>query len=584
MAIGETSLCIGCMKPMAGDGICPLCGYDNTQPNAQGTLQPGTVIAGRYAVGALQSMNSEGVTYIGYDGERDHPVWIREYFPAAIASRDTQSGLVTPLHGCGAQYKALMSDMVDLCNAVKRLSVSDAVVPIEGVLSDNNTLYAIYKQLDIIPLEEHLALVGGKIPVKNAIRMFQPLCDTMSNMHARGDLHRGISPQTVYIDRDEKLYLWGFSQAATRTGGSELAAELYNGYAAPEQYASNGWQGPWTDVFAMAALFYRTVSGIVPPKSTMVGAQRMVAPLIDLVDDIPPSISEAVADAMGIAAGDRTQTMAGFSSQLILLSDVADTATTAVYDLVKVTRGRDKSGTKAKETRRVKDSESGVSAKYILLALLCTVLLLGGILWYVTTTFFPELAEGRQQSSRPSSVVSTEQSSTPSSSEESSEEEDKTVPQFVGRQYDQVVADESLAARFQFEKQEEYNDNYPAGEIYNQTPVEGTLMANKGIVILYVSKGKRILIMPDLSGLTLEEAEEEILKLEEENDGEIDLILNPIDRYDEGTEPGQIISTMPLAGEEFNPKDTTIFVYVSLAPDVSETTEESSRPRSGNYD
>jgi serine/threonine-protein kinase len=573
------------MKPMEGDGLCPLCGYDNTQPNAPHTLQPGTIIAGRYAVGALQSQNSEGVTYIGYDGEGDHPVWIREYFPAAIASRDTQSGLVTPLPGCGAQYKALMSDMVDLCNAVKRLSVSDAVVPIEGVLSDNNTLYAIYKQLDIIPLEEHLAAVGGKIPVKNAIRMFQPLCDTMSNMHARGDLHRGISPQTVYIDRDEKLYLWGFSQAATRTGGSELEAELYNGYAAPEQYTSNGWQGPWTDVYAMAALFYRTVSGIVPPKSTMVGAQRIVAPLVDLVEDIPPAISEAVADAMGIAAGDRTQTMAGFSRKLILRGDLTDTASTAVYDVGRVNRSRDKTRAKAKETRQVKDSESGVSAKYILLALLCTVLLLGGFLWYVTTTFFPDLAEGRQQSSRPSSVVSTEQSSTPSSSEESSEEEeDKTVPQFVGSQYEQVIADESLAARFQFEKREEYNGNYPEGEIYDQTPVEGTLMVNKGIVILYVSKGTRILTMPDLAGLTLEEAEEEIILIEEENDGEIDLVLTPIDRYDAAVEPGKIISTMPFAGETFDPKETTLFVYVSLAPDVSETHEESSRPRDSSED
>jgi serine/threonine-protein kinase len=463
---------------------------------------------------------------------------------------------------------------------VKRLSVSDAVVPIEGVISDNNTLYAIYKKLDFIPLEEHLALTGGKIPVKNAIRMFHPLCDTMSNMHARGDLHRGISPQTVYIDQDEKLYLWGFSQAATRTGGSELEAELYNGYAAPEQYASNGWQGPWTDVYAMAALFYRTVSGIVPPKSTMVGTQRMVAPLIDLVDDIPKSISDAVADAMGIAAGDRTQTMAGFSSQLILPNDMADTAATAVYSLVRVTRGRDKNRAKAIETRQVKDSESGVSVKYILLALLCTVLLLGGVLWYVTTTFFPELAEGRQISSQPSSSSSApaEESSLPSSSEESSEEEeDKTVPQFVGRQYEGVVADESLAARFQFEKQEDYNDNYPAGEIYDQTPVEGTLMVNRGTVILYVSKGTRILTMPDLSGKTIEEAEEEIIKLEEENDGEIDLILTPIDRYDASVEPGKIISSMPLAGEDFNPKTTPLFVYVSLAPDVSETREESSR-------
>jgi serine/threonine-protein kinase len=382
------------------------------------------------------------------------------------------------------------------------------------------------------------------------------------------------------------LYLWGFSQAATRTGGSELEAELYNGYAAPEQYASNGWQGPWTDVYAMAALFYRAVSGIVPPKSTMVGAQRMVAPLTNLVDDIPKSISDAVADAMGIAAGDRTQTMAGFSSQLILPDDVANTAVTAVYDLAKVARGRDGDGKKAVETRQVKDSESGVSVKYILLALLCTVLLLSGVMWYVTTTFFPDLVEGRQISSRPppsSAVVEEEEEvSSSSEAEEPSEEEDKTVPQFVGRKYDQVVADEDFTARFRFEKQEAFSDNYPEGEIYDQSPVEGTLMVNKGIVILYVSKGTRILVMPDLSGTTLEEAEEEMKKLEEENNGEIDLVLSPIDRYDANTVPGQIIGSMPLAGEEFNPKTTTIYVYVSLEPDVSETREESSKPSSSS--
>lgn len=592
MAIGETGLCIGCMSPMENDGVCPLCGYDNTQPNPPHYLQPGTVLTGRYAVGALESFNSEGATYIGYDGEGDHPVWIREYFPYAISVRDGHSALITPMPGLGAQYKALMSDLVDLCNAVKRLSVSDSVIPIEGMFSANNTLYSVYRKLDVISLEAYLSQVGGRIALKDAVYMFQPLCDTMSNMHARGDLHRGISPQTVYIDRNGKLFLWGFCQAATRTGGSELEAELFNGYSAPEQYASNGWQGPWTDVYALAALFYRTVSGVVPPKSTLVGTQRIVAPLEDLVDDIPKSISDAVSDAMSIAAGDRTQTMAGFSSQLILPDDMVNTAVTAVYGVPSISRdsAQDRSRNRTQgdhedvpaKNRHEKDSESGVSVKYVLLALVFTVLLLVGVMWFITTNYFPDIFAGGS-SSRSSSVVevsSSEEEEEPSSEEASQEEADKTVPRFVGMQYEDVSSNQDYSSRFTFELKEEFSENYKAGEIFDQSPVEGTLMPNKGTVILTVSKGKRSVTMPDLSGMDMEEAQEEMKKLEEENDNEIVLSLNRIDRYDDKVDPDKIISTMPAAGEEFNPKTTTIYVYVSMKPEVAETREESSKESS----
>ncbi|MCL2057103.1 MAG: hypothetical protein FWH02_07810, partial [Oscillospiraceae bacterium] len=333
MAIGGEGLCIGCMAPMEHDGTCAVCGYDNERPNPGHYLQPGSVVGGRFAVGALKSFNSEGATYIGYDGQTDRPVWIREYFPHAICDRVYGSNSITPASGYGAQYKAIMAELVDLCNAIKRLSVSDSVIPIESVFSDNNTLYAVYRYLNTITLEEYLIQKGGSIGLDEALRMFVPLCDTMGNMHARGDLHRGISPHTIYVDKAGRAYLWGFCQAATRTGGSELDAELFSGYSAPEQYVSNGWQGPWTDVYAMAAVFYRAVSGFVPPKSTMVGSQRVVAPLSGLADGISEEISIAVADAMGIAAGGRTQTMAGFARQLIPPGGRNNHGDTAVYDV-----------------------------------------------------------------------------------------------------------------------------------------------------------------------------------------------------------------------------------------------------------
>ena len=570
MSTGEKELCINCMAEIEEDA-CPYCGYDNTRPNLPDFLPAGTVIASRYVVGALRHTNSQGGTYMAFDGEAGAPVELEEYFPAAIARRD-ENGTVVPKPGLEAQYKSLMAEFVDMCNAVKRLSVSDAVIPMTGEVTANNTRYAVYRKLEVLPLGDYLKLHGGKLPVQKAIKMFRPLCETIINLHARGDIHRGISPYTVYIDQGGKLYLGGFALSAVRTENSELTADLYNGYSAPEQYTSNGWQGPWTDVYAMAALFYRCVSGVVPPKSTMVGSQRFIAPLTDMVEDIPPNISGAVADAMGLAAGDRTQTMVSFATQLMPPDKLSATTATAVYDFSGIARGqgretRDTAGN-AGANRQVKDSESGVSIKYIALALVCTVLLLGGLLWFITTTYFSDLIPD----GNPGATVSTTVPPTTADTQPATEPmEDKSVPSFVGEEAESIISDSAYQNRFRFEVQEEFNNTVPKGTIYDQAPAAGVRMVNQGTVILYVSKGKQILTMPDLSNMTQEEAIEELKAFEEEH--EVTLPYAILNKYAPAVASGKVINTLPAAGTEFEPKDVSLLIYISLEIEVNEAVQ-----------
>ena len=570
MSTGEKELCINCMAEI-DDIVCPHCGYDNTTPNAPGYLPPGTILSARYVIGALQHSNSQGGVYIGFDGEAGCAVEIQEYFPSAIARRD-EDGSVLPLSGLEVQYKSLLAEFADVANAVKRLSVSDAVIPITGEIFTNNTRYAIYRKMKVLALEDYLKLNGGKLPVQKVIRMLRPLCETVINLHARDDIHRGISPYTIYIDENEKLYLGGFALSAVRTGNSELTADLYNGFSAPEQYTAHGWQGPWTDVYAMAALFYRCVSGIVPPKSTLVGSQRFVARLSDLVDDIPPNISEAVADAMGLAAGDRTQTMVSFATQLMPPDKLSATTATAVYDFSGIARGSTRSPSdiagSSGEKRQVKDSESGVSIKYIFLALFCTVLLLSGLLWFITTTYFSDLIPNGNPTAPTTPPSSQNAATTPPATVAT---EDKSVPSFVGAGVDSVLNNSTYANRFRFEVQEEFHDTAPKGTVYDQAPAEGVRMVNQGTVILYVSKGKQLLTMPDFSGMELEEALEALKALEEEHEVKLPYAL--LNKYDPNTESGKVINTSPAAGTEFEPKDASLLIYVSLTIEVGEAVQ-----------
>lgn len=577
------SLCMNCMSPVEGKSICPHCGVASSRRNDPTCLQPGAVIGERYIAGTLKDKNGENAVYIGYDTETKRPVRLVEYFPGRLSVR-SKNGSVMPLPGYEAQYKALFAECVDICNTVKRLEEKGGVVPIENAITANNTLYAVYSETDAVKLEDYLRRSGGKLPLRRAVKLFEQLCATLGRLHETGELHRGVSPQTIYLGRDGNLYLWGFSLSAARTEGSELDCELYSGFSAPEQYSSVGRQGTWTDVYSTAALFYRAVSGIVPPKPLMAGAYRPVTPLRELDENIPESLSAAVEHAMRLNPSERTQTMGELSSGLALNANLVNTATTAVFEIGRAAQVRPpgNTGSNSKKSQK-KGSESGVSVKYVILALFFTVLVLAGFMWFILNEYFSDLIDNGLPGQQSSSISSSQPPSSddPPSSEvssevsQSSEVDDKSVPKFVGLNADSVVEDAKYQERFNFERKYNFNDSYASGVVYDQSPTEGTAMLNRGTVILYVSKGKMSVTMPDLTGSTREEAEEIFRELGDEV--EYAITFQVVEKYEAGVEAGKIISTIPAANTDFDPRDKQIYIYVSYELPVSETKEESSK-------
>lgn len=563
MSKGEAPICLGCMSPLGGEK-CPRCGQDASAGYDPEYLRPGVKLGSRYLVGRLKKKNGEGALYIGYDNIQKATVWIREYVPNTIARRNRQTGEVLPLDGYGAQYKAQMSDFEDICNEVKRLSVTDSVVPIEAMLRQNNTVYAVYSDLHLIPLEQYLIEHKNRLPIAEAMSLLPPLFSTLGRLHNNGHIHRGISPHTVYISAEGKLYLWDFALGAARTAGCELEAELFNGYAAPEQYSPSGWQGTWTDVYSLAALLYRMVSGVVPPKSTMIRPSRPLPPLEDLLMDVPHSVSLAVAAAMRISPPDRTQTVATFASGL----SSQDYTSTAVYDTNKLAEGKERRAERASTKKEAARARLG-SAKYIFLALLFTVAVLAGTISIIMTTFFPDLL-GSESSDPPTSASSPSSASDSEPGASSEPDADSKVPRFVGQTIRSVRANSEYQQRFDFSVREEYNDTVEEGVIYEQSPLEGTLMPNRGTIILYVSKGPNLVTMPDVVGKTLEQATDILFNME--------LAFEAIEMYDSTARPGTVIKTSPDAATEFDPAKSSIYVFYMPSQPVIESPSQPDDP------
>ena len=87
-------VCYGCFREK-GPGICPYCGYDDTEEQPFLALPPGTILNGRYMTGKVLGVGGFGITYLGYDLTLEIKVAIKEYMPSGMATRYKDGYTVT---------------------------------------------------------------------------------------------------------------------------------------------------------------------------------------------------------------------------------------------------------------------------------------------------------------------------------------------------------------------------------------------------------------------------------------------------------------------------------------------------------
>ena len=88
------------------------------------------------------------------------------------------------------------------------------------------------------------------------------------------------------------------------------------GFAPVEQYRSRGDQGPWTDVYALAATFYNMLTGQVPEDAMERAAQDTLKEPSKLGVKISPSLEAALMNALNVQIENRTKTINRFEQDL----------------------------------------------------------------------------------------------------------------------------------------------------------------------------------------------------------------------------------------------------------------------------
>ncbi len=496
-------LCMGCMKNKAAEEkVCPYCGYNEDSIQPEPYLPIRTELNDRYIVGKVQNSNGEGVTYLGWDKTAGASVLIREYLPDGMAKRGESSHIIVQKDHDYSFNEGLVQ-FLDLARGLARMRDLPALLSVYDIFEEGGTAYYVSENIDGITYREFLLRNGGTVRWEQISPLLMPVLSTLASLHAVGIIHRGISPETLIVGRDGKIRLTGFCIAPVRTARTDFSAQLFPGYAAIEQYGFDDQQGKWTDVYAFAALIYRTLVGNPPPEATArVTDDNMTVPA-PVVEATPAGVISALADALQILPEDRIQTADSLKEELTLIKNTASLVNTAKF-AKKPAAG----GGHGPQKKKKKKS----SVKYWLMGLLIALLVIAVAVALLIPVLMPE--EPVESSS--SSTVTAPGSIVIPSTTNPSVPDDSTlkVPSFVGQFYSAVVNNVDYKDKFTFviSDKKEYSEQYEKGTIISQTPNNGESIKKGGTITFVISLGSQKVKIPNVVGMSKEEALIELYK------------------------------------------------------------------------
>ena len=481
-----TRLCPYCLQPLPGAAqSCPHCGKSFAGRNPGGTLPVGTVLAGRYTVGEMLSIDGEGILYRGAENLGRFRVTIKEYLPITLTAERTAESTLRPKTGSEVLFKTTRMDFADLYRSIQRITPANGLEAVLDVVEANNSVYAILENLGGTPLDQWLENHPGTIRPDDACTMLQPVFEGVAAMHKIGLVHRGICPENIRVMENDRCRLAGYATVGLRTAGSGLHEQLYEGYSAPEQYSTAEFEGRYTDEYSLAAVFYRMVCGQAPVPA----AQRMVAdsnPRAKSVNgSLPLYVSQVLQLGLRLRPMERIQTVPQLYQALSSKEYTAE--------LTRTMKPETPVRTAPPEPER---REHLLSLKALLagIVILLSILILL-TLWSVLSQHIHQPAASAAESEPASSEVMVPQN---------------LVPNFIGMDYTQVQNNREYTSMYLFYVTEEYSDTAPAGQIIQQEPSADTVLKAGETIRLVVSKGPQMAEMPNIIGFTQDSAVKEL--------------------------------------------------------------------------
>ena len=280
----------------------------------QDALQPGTLVMNTYRVERMISASGgASFLYLVTDVRNGAKAALKELFPKGFAVRDGVWVRQPDDEQGRAVFRQARDMFVSEMTLMQSLAGEHMTPEIHDVLTAGDTVCYVMEYLEGESLHQYLERRGQIRDADVALQMLLPVFRTLIRLHEKNILHRDVSPANIFICEDNSIRLIDFGNARViETGKSRLIDWAKKGYAPLEQQDAQFRQGPWTDVYALAATAFRMITGEAPPSAK----ERVVRDEIRFPSEqgilVNPVREQALKQALSVYPDDRYQTMQAF--------------------------------------------------------------------------------------------------------------------------------------------------------------------------------------------------------------------------------------------------------------------------------
>lgn len=280
-------------------------------------LNPGTELVGDFRIERVLGVGGFGITYLAHHHRLDKRFAIKEYFPGDFSYRQGTS--VRPTGAGNSTYHWGLDRFLAEARAVARFK-HPAIVDVIDIFEANDTAYIVLAFEAGSSVREWARRLGRPVSQAELDAIAGPLLDALELIHGQKLLHRDIAPDNLLLRPDGSPVLIDFGSAREdlRAASRAMSVIVKRGYSPPEQYTSNALhQGPWTDIYAVAATLYMLIAGNKPPDATDRLLVDVMAPLNAVAKTTyRRGFIAGVEHGLVLKASDRPQSVAVWRAEL----------------------------------------------------------------------------------------------------------------------------------------------------------------------------------------------------------------------------------------------------------------------------
>jgi serine/threonine protein kinase len=283
-------------------------------------LKSGTELVGDYRIDRVLGAGGFGITYLAEETALDRNVTIKEYFPSDFAARTSTSDAAPRSQDCASDYRWGLDRFIEEAQTLARFSHPN-IVRVYRYFKANNTAYMVLHFEEGQSLKAWLKGLNRAPRQKELDAFIAPLLDALELIHKQDFLHRDIAPDNIIIRKDGSPVLIDFGSARGEilAHSKTVSALVKPGYSPYEQYAETSrQQGPWTDIYALAATLYHAVTGKRPTDSPSRMVKEDLVPARDAaIGAYRSGFLSAIDHALTLQTEQRPQSIAAWRGALL---------------------------------------------------------------------------------------------------------------------------------------------------------------------------------------------------------------------------------------------------------------------------